>query len=37
MGLRATDRWLLPEVSDYFSVGHIDSVVEQVYDEQKKA
>jgi chromosome partitioning protein len=35
MGLRATDRWLLPEIPDYFSVGDIDSVVEQVHDAQK--
>jgi chromosome partitioning protein len=35
MGLRATDRWLLPEIPDYFSVGDIDSVVEQVEDAQK--
>lgn len=37
MGLRATDRWLLPEIPDYFSVGDIDSVVEQVHNAQKNA
>lgn len=34
MGLRATDRWLLPEIPDYFSIADIDSVVEQVHDAQ---
>ncbi len=37
MGLRATDRWLLPEIPDYFSVGDIQSVVEQVQEAQKNS
>jgi cellulose biosynthesis protein BcsQ len=30
MGLRATDRWLLPEIPDYFSAAAIDMVCETV-------
>jgi len=30
MGLRATDRWLLPEIPDYFSASTIDGVVQLV-------
>lgn len=37
MGLRATDRWLLPEIPDFFSVADIESVVEQVQDAQKNS
>lgn len=35
MGLRATDRWLLPQIPDHFSVGDIQRVVEQVQEVQK--
>jgi len=37
MGLRATDRWLLPEIPDFFSVADIESVVEQVIEAQKNS
>jgi len=37
MGLRATDRWLLPEIPDFLSVSDIESVVEQVQEAQKNS
>ncbi len=37
MGLRATNRWLLPEIPDFLSVSDIESVVEQVQDAQKNS
>ncbi len=37
MGLRATDRWLLPEIPDFFSISDIESVVEMVSEAQKNS
>lgn len=37
MGLRATDRWLLPEIPDFFSTADIESVVDLVHEAQKNS
>lgn len=37
MGLRATDRWLLPEIPDNFSISPIEGVVGMVHDAQKNS